>query len=76
MAIKDMDQGSNMVLHQPVRTVLPITAGASRVAGVDLDSSSGVAATVSHHGVDLDTVPAVGRGGRFDHYLRAIFYSV
>lgn len=69
MAIKDMDQGSSMVPHQPVRTVLPITAGASRVAGVDLDSSSGVATTVSNHGVDLDTVPAVARGGRLCHHL-------
>ncbi|XP_063864314.1 uncharacterized protein LOC135102738 [Scylla paramamosain] len=69
MAIKDMDQGNSMVPHQPVRTILPIAAGVSRVAGVDLDSSSGVAIIVSNHGVDLDTVPAVARGGRLCHYL-------
>lgn len=69
MAVKGMDQGSSMVPHLPVRPVPPVAAGASRVAGVDQDNSSGVAATASNHGVDLGTAPAVARGGRLCHCL-------
>lgn len=77
MAARDMDQGSSMVPHLPIRPIPTVAAtGASRVAGVDQDSSSGgVAATASNHGVDLGTAPAVAKGGRLCCCLWALFYK-
>lgn len=70
MAVKDMAQDNNMVPPLPVRqvhlVVVVVVVGANRVAGVDPVSSNGAATMASSHGVDLVTVLAVARGGKFD----------